>query len=1012
MKNFLREKWFIICYFVFLLVSFLFVWNSTTGQEDNQFKHYSQIAFENPWEYEFSDGTKGTTELPAQLTAGKSNILLLTNVLPEVKDGQVLMFRSRHTMVKMYVDGELVYDQVEAGGGNGEETWFPLPGNIWNELIMKEEYSGCTIVIESSGMNQKYLQGPGSVYLGERGTFLMEIIKSRAGTLVGAVILFLLSVILLGLWFILTIASRKGYKQIMCLALFTLTVSLWEFTEIRCLQIFSVNMRAYSVLAYEILMLVPVPIAMYFLYGKRRRTVFLSKIATIIPLVVWVINNALHFLRICDLGETLIVTQVMIGFETVFAGYIQISDIIMDAKSNGNESGGVFWRVPLYGLSIMIPMLLLEVGRYIMGKSSSDEGILATIGVVGYILSLAFYSGLKLVSENFKVTQISESKSQFLANMSHEIRTPLNAILGFDEMILRDPQSDAVQEYAVKIQEAGASLRDIINTILDLSKIESGKMEIVEMEYDMVELLDNVIHIVSVLAEQKGLKLILDIDENLPKKMIGDEVHIRQVLNNIMTNAVKYTKKGSVTFKVKIQQKEQERCKILFSVKDTGIGIREEDRTRLFEKFERLDYASNKNTEGTGLGMSIVVKLLTAMNSQIELESRYGKGSEFYFVLEQKFSGTDCIGAYEEHKDRTTTEQHEGRHFTAPDASVLVVDDVLLNLQVVCGLLKRTKVKTDTAESGMEALRKIQEHRYDVILMDHMMPGMDGIETTKTIREMAEEKGDTYYRDVPVLALSANAVLGMREKFINEGMQDFISKPVEGKQLEETLVKWLPEEKVVFVQNEGSGSASEAAMPDNSKPAWEFEIAGIENETAAKYFDSKESFLDGLRTYLQASESTAEKIRQYRAEDDLPNYTITVHGLKSSSKIVGAMGVSELARRLEGYGHAGESEKAWEGTDELLNEYQACVDAIRAIVGNDEGEMQMLSKEELKLRLKQIGEAAEAFDVDAVLNWEKEMEQMEAPEGYQLLWKKLKQAVSELAFGDMSKIVELMLKRE
>lgn len=1003
MKEYLKRKWCSILYFLFLGITVIFLSQAAGSGENYRYVQYDEIPFDESWDYVFSDGTAGKTELPAQLEAGESKSLVLTNYLPEIPEGTVFIYRSRHTSVKIYVGGELRYDQgVKSGDGNiVEDTIFPLPGNVWNEVALLGEDSGKEIRIESTGIVQNYLVGPGSIYLGDRASFFLKLIWERKGTILGAFLLLLVAYILLVLWLILAVTTRSHYQNCLCLALFSASVALWEFTETRCLQFFFPNMRMMGLLAYEILALAPVPIALFYGYEKRKRTVFLSKVAAGLALAVWVVNNMLHFLHIVDISETLIVTQILNIIEILFIGYIQVSDIISDARAEKDSIERRFWWIPLLGLGIFVPLILIEMFRYVFRIGQfQDDAILTNLGIIVYIISLAFSSVMKLVSDNMRISAANESKTLFLANMSHEIRTPLNAVLGFNEMILREAADEKVLEYAENIRTAGVSLRDIINSILDLTKIESGKMELIEGEYSMVQLLDNVSSMVSALAEEKGLSFELQVDELLPECLWGDEHHIRQALVNLMTNAVKYTREGGVTFKVQLVKNADEdgNCRILFSVKDTGIGIREEDRERLFEKFERLDHAKNRNVEGTGLGMSIVVGLLEAMHSKIEMKSVYGEGSEFYFVLKQKIVSAATIGKYELGAARTLPEI-DRETYIAPAARILIVDDVALNLQVACGLLKGLQMRIDTAESGAEAIELVQDNRYDVILMDHMMPGMDGIEASKRIRELAELTGDSYYTEVPILALTANALSGMKEKFLEEGLQDFIGKPVEGRELERVLHKWLPKEKIV---------AEEQEKEQNTEQEWDIHISGLDVAAAKIYAPEKEMYVNMLRSYLKAIPGTKANIGQFTAEEDRENYTITVHGLKSASKLIGATEISELARQLEETANAGNYREAWEQTPKLLALYEDCEAALLAYFSGEKQKktMVLLSEQEMRMLLAGLKEAAEEFDMEAFFDWEKRMEDVEVEAPYEETWQGIKLAVQNLAFSEVIEKIE------
>lgn len=1012
MRIFIRKKGLAILYFVLLGLTFFFFFLAGRSGEDYQFKLHNEINFATPWTYTFSNGTSGTTELPAQLDGGDSETLVLTNVLPEILDETTFFYRSRHMDVKIFVDGVCVYQE-----GESESTgYFPLPGNYWIEVELGHDDSGKEIKLELNGKVTHYLDGPGSAYLGGRADFLMKIQNDNIGTIVGASVLLILSVILLILWIMLYVITKEPYNECLCLAFFTLSIALWGYTETRCLQFVFPNMRQFSVFAFEILAIAPVPIALYFTYSKREKTRQQAQIAAAIPMMVWLLNNLLHFLHIKDIAETLKMTQIMIVIDAIFIAYIQVSDIYYHLKHEIGNERKRYWRVPLYGLLALIPLLMIDMSKYIMSNIYYvNQANLTCIGVVIYIICLACHSALRLVAENSTATSANEAKTQFLANMSHEIRTPLNAILGFDEMILRNTTDPRILEYASDIQSSGENLLEIINKILDLSKIEAGKMEIINVSYSTVQMLDNVVSMISPLAEKKKLYFKLEIDSNLPEQLVGDETHIRQVLINLMTNAVKYTRDGGVTFKVQVIEaaEKDEICKVLYSVKDTGIGIKEEDKERLFVKFERLDSHKNKNIEGTGLGMNIVAKLLGAMGSRIKIDSIYGQGSEFSFVLKQRVTETVCVGDYEAGRQHRTIENQRKQSYTAPDAQILIVDDVKVNLKVACGLLKPLKIQVDTADSGFEAVQMAEKKRYDVILMDHMMPDMNGIETTKCIRQLCDKTGDTYYCKLPVIALTANVMSGMYEKYIEEGMQDFISKPIDEKQLEDILLKWLPKDKIIYNTSDELSQDTEEENVKETGADWGIDISGIDILAAKQYYSDKESFEDCLRDYVNSIPTTIEKLEIFCKNQDKENYTITVHGLKSGSRVVGAVEVSEAAKQLEDYCHNGDYENAWNGTDELLEMLTKCADCIREYFKTSDDECTcILSEEEMQNSLSKLKDIAENFDMQGLMDWEKSFSCAHVPADYAEDWLNIIEAVRNVAFLDIVSEIELFAKHK
>ena len=402
--------------------------------------------------------------------------------------------------------------------------------------------------------------------------------------------------------------------------------------------------------------------------------------------------------------------------------------------------------------------------------------------------------------------EANRAKSSFLANMSHEIRTPINAVLGMDEMILRESAEKNIRSYANDIQSAGRTLLSLINDILDFSKIEEGRMEIIPTQYELSSVINDLVNMSEPRARKKGLRLEIDVDENVPHILYGDEIRIKQVALNLLTNAIKYTEEGSVTLSAGFKKEDEENILLSFKIEDTGIGMKEEDMDRLFSPFTRIEERRNRSIEGSGLGMSIVRQLLELMDSRLDVESVYGQGSKFSFDIRQKVINWEPMGDISDRfaKESGNAEAyHESFH--APDADILVVDDTEVNLSVFVNLLKQTKVRVDTAGSGKKAISMAGEKSYDIIFIDHMMPDMDGIETLRRIRE---DKGP----GEPVcIALTANAVSGAREMYLDAGFTDYISKPVDGKRLEDMIRKYLPADKVHLPEDCGSGVLTCAA---------------------------------------------------------------------------------------------------------------------------------------------------------------------------------------------------------
>ena len=553
----------------------------------------------------------------------------------------------------------------------------------------------------------------------------------------------------------------------------------------------------------------------------------------------------------------------------------------------------------------------------------------------------------ELMEEKIRAESANHAKSDFLANMSHEIRTPINAVLGMNEMIMREGRKaqdltrGSTQDirqtlrnivvYAGDVENAGHNLLAIVNDILDFSKIEEGRMDLVEAPYKLGSLLNNLSNMVLFKAQDKKLDFVIDVDENLPDELRGDEVRVRQILTNILNNAVKYTEKGSVKLTVRGEKMTDDYLILRATVEDTGIGIREEDREKLFEKFQRLEMDKNSTVEGTGLGLVITQRLLEMMHGTIDVESEYGKGSVFTVTIPQKILSTVPVGNFQERFEVNLLEARAYREsFRAPEARILLVDDTRINLNVVVNLLKDTKMQIDTATSGASAVAMAEKTRYDVILMDQRMPEMDGTEALHRIR--ATEGGAS--RDVPVVCLTADAVVGAKERYLAEGFSDYLTKPIDSFALEKLLIRHLPEEKVESTREDGSGSSSGSGPAEGENGGFaKLRAAGIDPDVGLLYCQKDENFYRSLLAeYARENAEKAESIKSSFAGENWHDYAIYVHALKSTSKMIGASSLSEMAARLEAAANDGDSATIKSEHDDMMAEYETVTSAIRAVV--------------------------------------------------------------------------------
>ena len=682
----------------------------------------------------------------------------------------------------------------------------------------------------------------------------------------------------------------------------------------------------------------------------------------------------------------------------------------------------------------------------------------------------------QLRTEKERADEANKAKSAFLSNMSHEIRTPMNAIVGMTELMLREKLSAEERGYLKNIKNSGGALLSIINDILDFSKIESGRMELIEAEYEPMSMLSDLAMIFLTRIGEKNVELLFDIDPKLPQKLFGDALRIRQVIINIVNNAIKFTEIGTVRLSIRVVKQTGDDLELSMSVQDTGQGIRREDLDKLFGSFQQVDTVKNHNKEGTGLGLAISKQLVELMDGTIRVSSVYGEGSTFTFTIHQKLctdrlaaevhehakrekvlvsaffynyslienvrklagqfgveyipfdqwekSGvrlshlfTDVqrskdIASWAEEKFRLAGEIHVLRNplledcklkgvfllnkplyslnfcqtinhetpqtenltedyqsFTAPGAHILIVDDNEMNLKVAVGLLKPLEMKVDLASGGKEAIRMARKTKYDIIFMDHMMPVMDGVETTEQLRAL---EGD-YFKNVPIIALTTNAQADAREKFAQAGMDDFVAKPIEMKEICSKIKRWLPRE-LVLTGGQKSAETGTAANGDELP-----DLPGIDSLSGIRCCGGKEMWLSLLGDFYRLIEPKATKLEKCLADDLIRDYTIEVHALKNTARMIGANHLSDCFRHMEDCGNAGNVDSIRRETPDLLREYREFKEILKPFGEEQNAEKQETTAENLKEQLKQIHDAMDQFDLDGADEAMKELEKYKLP---------------------------------
>ena len=818
--------------------------------------------------------------------------------------------------------------------------------------------------------------------------------------------------------------------------------SLYYFVETKVLHIFYGNQTFYSVLVFLCLMMIPFFIALYYANGvlgvyKLRWKILLGLICINIALqMVLQLTNLVDFMNMAFFSHGLIALTVLV----VAKSYVDILKERRDKHSLCGMLGLLFMGIG--GTIDIVRMYVVAVGD--MGKFSRLGTACFSIIMLYQHLGQVIKGYANNVEENAmllkrevefmekkneqqkKANEQAEearqealaanaAKGKFLAHMSHEIRTPINAVLGMDTMILRETQDMKIKEYALDIQNAGQNLLALINDILDFSKIESGKLEIIPVEYDFSSLIHDISNMIKAKAAAKKLDLHIHVDEKLPSKLLGDDVRVRQVLVNLLNNVVKYTQQGSVSLSVD-GRIEGRKVVLDFVVEDTGIGIKEEDISKLFKEFERIEEKRNRSIEGTGLGINITTQLLLLMGSRLNVESVYGQGSKFYFTLEQQIVDSTPIGNLEARIREQSVEYTYTSAFTAPEANILVVDDNLVNLKVFVSLLKHTRVNIDVVDSGKGCLELVAQKHYDLIFLDHMMPEMDGIETLHRMETLEDNKCS----NCPVVALTANAITGAKEMYLAEGFDAFLPKPINPEKLEQMILKLLPRELLCFDVEEGE-LVEEKPAPVRQEAIEEPDLPmvdGIDWSYGSMHLPDKELLLGTVGSFYKMLDAEADALegfyKKLDVDPDMVNqYRIKVHSMKSSANLIGAIMLGGMAKLLENAAREEDVTSIHALHDIFLREWRSYKEKLRECVAEPEEEER--EKEEVTDYTTVIGylemlkEALDDCNVDVMDTLMEKLGSFSFPETLQEKLDKLNVCVMNLDGDEGSPLIDALL---
>ncbi len=969
-------------------------------QADSPTGEYKCEKFSAEWFRIRQDGTRTPIGIPGKCDAKRDEIVTLEAVLPSnIDNNTCLCFRSSRQDMKIYVDGVL----RQQYSTDDTRLFGKTSAVAYVFLELNPEDAGKIITLETQ-TDSSYSGIFYAVYYGDKMGIWRYFFQQSGTELIIA-----LFMLIIGIGSILgSIVFQLCYHkkiELEYLGWGVFLVAVWLIANSVFRQLLFPSISVISDMTFYMIMLMAIPFLLYMNGIQNERYHRLYILAGTINIIDFFICTILHVMNKKDFADTIIYMAVVCFLSIFMMGITIIIDIW-----NGYIREYRLVAIGILGASLAaIAQIIIYFQRTI-----PFNGVIIALGLI-FLLLVSIVDTLRdilhMEKEKQQAILSNESKGRFLANMSHEIRTPINAVLGMDAMILRECKDMKIKEYALDIQIAGQSLLSLINDILDFSKIESGKMEIIPVEYDFSSVIHDISNMILTKAKDKNLIMNVFVEQTLPYRLFGDEIRIRQVLINLLTNAVKYTNEGSVSLIVK-GKIQGDSVLLNFSVEDTGIGIKEEDISKLFVEFERIEEKRNRNIEGTGLGMNITTRLLEMMGSRLNVESVYGEGSKFSFELEQQIIDAEPIGNLEERIRQQTLEYNYDVTFTAPEAHVLVVDDNTINRKVFINLLKETKIKIDEAANGKECLEMVFEKHYDLIFLDHMMPEMDGIETIHCMKRKQEYP----CKDTPVIVLTANAISGAKEMYLSEGFDDFLSKPIIPEKLEKMLQHMLPQKLLYYEtarKEEEKGIQDQIPQDIMDLP----QIDGVDWSYGWLHLPDMKLLMDTVFEFYSSIDFEADyledcynKLAYDKAALDL--YRIKVHAMKNSAALIGVISLSGMAKVLESAARDGKQAVIKSMTPMFLEEWRSYKEKLeKCVIQKEEEKIPVEDYSIILTILEMLRNAMEDMDIDVADETMKQLKKYQYPSHMQIYIEQLSVAVANLDSEQVAVFVQRIVNQ-